>query len=163
MDTALERIVEQILFEKRTKMKAQRKGGRPSHEPSGKDRKTVECMASYGIKQEEIAAVIGVDSKTLRAHYRNELDLSSTKANALVAQSLFAKATATKCSGPSVTAAIFWLKTRAGWKERDVHEITGADGGPIEVDDARSKLADRLARLAAASAAREGSGEPQPE
>jgi hypothetical protein len=25
----------------------------------------------------------------------------------------------------------FWLKTRAGWKETKVNEITGANGGPI--------------------------------
>lgn len=29
-------------------------------------------------------------------------------------------------------AAIFWLKTRAGWKETSVHEVSGRDGGPIE-------------------------------
>lgn len=123
-------------------MKKRQKGGRPSHAPSEKDRKTVESMASYGIKQDEIADVLGVDPKTLRTHYRKELDLSSTKANALVAQSLFAKATASQCSGPSVTAAIFWLKTRAGWKERDVHEHTGADGGPIQIQRVERVIVD---------------------
>ena len=35
-----------------------------------------------------------------------------------------------------MTAAIFWLKTRAGWKETTAHEIGGRDGEPIEVVDA---------------------------
>jgi hypothetical protein len=35
-----------------------------------------------------------------------------------------------------------WLKTRAGWKETSVHEVSGRDGGPIETDEAcRTKLA----------------------
>jgi hypothetical protein len=28
---------------------------------------------------------------------------------------------------------IFWLKTRAGWKETNVTELTGGDGGPLKV------------------------------
>ena len=35
----------------------------------------------------------------------------------------------------AVIAAIFWLKTRAGWKEITSHEIAGRDGEPIEVVD----------------------------
>jgi hypothetical protein len=76
-------------------------------------------MASYGIPQEEISAVLDIDAKTLRKHYARELAIATTKANALVAQSLFAKATAKEITGPSVTAAIFWLKARAGWRTTD--------------------------------------------
>ena len=62
-----------------------------------------------------IASVIGIDPKTLRKHYRHELDNGQVKATAKVAESLFRKATA---EGPqSVTAAIFWLKTKGGWRE----------------------------------------------
>ena len=32
----------------------------------------------------------------------------------------------------NTAAAIFWLKTRARWKETHAHEITGADGKPLE-------------------------------
>ena len=32
----------------------------------------------------------------------------------------------------SVTAAIFWLKARARWKEVSVHELGGPDGKPFE-------------------------------
>ena len=48
----------------------------------------------------------------LRKHYRDELDLGETKANAQVAGFLFNSAR----SG-NVTAQIFWLKTRARWRE----------------------------------------------
>jgi hypothetical protein len=46
-------------------------------------------MAAYGIPEISIAAVLGVDPKTLRKHYRDELDLGETKPNAQVAGFLF--------------------------------------------------------------------------
>ena len=62
--------------------------------------------------RDRFAAVLGVDPKTLRKHYRDELDLGEIKANAQVAGFLFNSAR----SG-NVTALIFWLKTRARWRE----------------------------------------------
>ncbi|HEY8066618.1 MAG TPA: hypothetical protein VIF40_18115 [Methylosinus sp.] len=95
----------------------------------------VEALASYGIPHIEIGTVIGIDPKTLRKHYGLELETAAIKANAMVAQSLFAKATSKGITGPSVTAAIFWLKVRAGWKETTIHEHGGKNGGPIEYCD----------------------------
>ncbi len=74
----------------------------------------VEAMAAV-ITQAEIAIVLGVDEKTLRKHYREELDRGIYKANAKVGANLFKIATGT--GREAVTAAIFWLKTRAGWSE----------------------------------------------
>lgn len=88
---------------------------RPEYVPTDKDRSVVQTMAAYGISQAEIAAVIGCDDKTLRKHFREELDTAATQANARVAASLFKKATGDGAS--SVAAAIFWLKARAGWSE----------------------------------------------
>lgn len=80
-------------------------------------------MAAYGIPETEIARVLKIDPKTLRRHYRDELDTGATKATAKVAESLYRKAVG---DGPqSVTAAIFWLKTRAQWKEVVVNETAG--------------------------------------
>jgi len=46
-------------------------------------------------------------------------------------------------------AAIFWLKTRAGWRETNVHEIGGLNNRPIEIDvlvpSAHERLQQRLA------------------
>ena len=89
-------------------------------------------MAGYGVPESDIARVIDVDPKTLRKHYRDELDTGHIKANSRVAESLYRKATG---EGPqSVTAAIFWLKTRASWKESSVHEVTGKDGAPLIIE-----------------------------
>jgi hypothetical protein len=89
--------------------------GRRAHKPDPAQRRQVEAMAAYGIPEMDIGRVIGVDPKTLRKHYRDELDMGETKANAQVAGYLFNAA-----KGGNVTAQIFWLKTRAKWRETPV-------------------------------------------
>ena len=123
-----------------------RRGHHPSHEPTDASRKQVEALASYGVPQEHIARVIGISDRTLRSHYAEVLATAAIKANSLVAQSLFNKATKGEGSS-SVTAAIFWLKTRARWRERDIHEITGLDGGPIQMMDLSGLSDAQLAAL----------------
>lgn len=106
--------------------------GHPPHEPTPETRKRVEALAGFGIPAEEIGKVVGVSHVTLRKYYRAELDEGETKANAAVAQSLFRKATSN--GSQSVTACIFWLKTRAGWKEPPVDHRHGGnpDAPPIK-------------------------------
>jgi hypothetical protein len=101
---------------------------RPPYEPSEQDRKTVRAMTAYGITQEQLITVLGITSKTLRKHFRKELNTAAIEANAQVAGSLFRKA-----SAGDVISMIFWLKTRAGWKEPP-QEVGGIDGNPIKVE-----------------------------
>ena len=89
--------------------------GRPAHLPGPSERRQVEAMAGYGVPEADIARVLGIDPKTLRKHYRDELDTGHIVANAKVAEALFRKATGDHRQ--SVTAAIFWLKARARWRE----------------------------------------------
>jgi len=103
---------------------------RSSHKPEPGLCRQVEALAAYGTPESNVASVIGIDPKTLRKHYRDELDNGHVKANAKVAENLFRKATGE--GREAVTAAIFWLKTRAGWKETALHEVSGRNGGPIE-------------------------------
>jgi hypothetical protein len=87
---------------------------RPRFVPTEEQRKMVRSMAAYGTPQEKIACFLSLRSaKTLRRHFREELDRGATEANAQVAQSLYQQAT----SGKKTAAAIFWLKSRAGWRE----------------------------------------------
>ena len=95
---------------------------RRAHRPDLSQRRQVEALAGYGVPEAEIAGIIGIDPKTLRKHYREELDHGHTKANAKVAENLYRKATGDSREG--VTAAIFWLKCRAGWKETIVNEVS---------------------------------------
>src|SRR4051795_2363389 len=85
---------------------------RRAHVPDLGQRRQVEALAAYGIPEADIGRVLGIDPKTLRKYYRDELDLGATKANAQVAGFLFAAA-----KGGNVTAMIFWLKTRSRWRE----------------------------------------------
>ena len=98
--------------------------GRRAHRPDLSQRKQVEAMAAYGIPTTDIARVIGVDPKTLRKCYRDELDLGQTKANAQVAGFLFAAA-----RNGNVTAQIFWLKTRARWNSDE--QVQESDFVPL--------------------------------
>lgn len=61
-----------------------------------------------------------------------ELEAGHVRANAQVAQSLFNQAT--NEVKPNVTAAIFWLKCRAGWRE-------DGDMGKKEAAQALSRVA----------------------
>ena len=89
--------------------------GRRAHKPDLAQRQQVEALAAHGIPETDIGLVVGIDPKTLRKHYREELDLGEAKANAQVAGYLFNAA-----KNGNVTAQIFWLKTRAKWRETPV-------------------------------------------
>jgi len=87
---------------------------RPKLKPSEDQRRMVKTMTAMGAKQEDIALRIGVRSpKTLRKHFRNELDQGASEANLTVAQAMYKKA-----KEGDVKAAMFWLKCRAGWRDR---------------------------------------------
>lgn len=92
---------------------------RPTHSPTEETRQLVQLHATVGTPQEQVAKILGLDSKTLRKWYRVELDFSMAKANAIVGGALFNKA-----RGGDTTAMIFWMKTRAGWREKDRDEDT---------------------------------------
>jgi hypothetical protein len=84
---------------------------RPKHNPTKEQRKLVKDLGAVGVPHDQIARKIGIRSpKTLRMHYRDELDLGSIEANASVAGALFKKAV-----GGDTCAQRFWLETRAGW------------------------------------------------
>ena len=95
--------------------------------PTDEQRRTVRAMAAFGVPQDAVARHLDLDGKTLRKHFRKELDRGMVEANVKVAQSLFNMAT--KCN--NVAAAIFWMKARAGWREKNELEITGKDGKPV--------------------------------
>ena len=88
--------------------------------PTEEHRKTAKRMAKFGIPQRAIAEELGISPDTMRKHLREELNAGMTEANMAVAESLFQKATGEGAG--AVTAAIFWSKTRMGWRETQVVE-----------------------------------------
>lgn len=89
-------------------------------EPTDEQRRQVEAMSGYGVPHDDIAVVLGVTAKTLRKHFRLELDRGAARANARVGQRLFEMAS----SGQNTAATIFWLKARAGWREKQDLDVT---------------------------------------
>jgi hypothetical protein len=103
----------------------------PAHKPTEGTRAQVDALAGLvGLPQPEIAAFLAIDMKTLRKHYRKELDTATVKANAAVAKALFTKAT----KGNDTAAMIFWLKSRAKWREKTVEEVENDVQMPTRVN-----------------------------
>ena len=104
----------------------QQSAGRPEYQKTEEDAKNVEALTIAGVPQKLVSKILKISEPTLRKHYRDELDTSKAKANAVISQSLFKLA-----REGNVTAQIFWLKTQAGWKETNHVELTGKDGDKL--------------------------------
>lgn len=143
--------------------KSKWKGGRPStFQPQFCD--LARNYALLGCDNQRIADLIGVPLATLATWMRTQPEFSAAikegrdGADVLVAKSLYHRAKGyshkavkifcdpktgakevieyTEHYPPDTVAAIFWLKNRHPERWRDVSrtEITGANGGPVEID-----------------------------
>lgn len=100
---------------------AKKNPGLPKHQPTDATRQTVQLHVMVGSRQEVIAEILGISVDTLYRHYKAEMDTAREKANASIGGALYKKA-----MGGDTTAMIFWLKTRARWKE--TVDISNEDG-----------------------------------
>ncbi len=92
--------------------------------PTDEQRRVVHAMAGFGVPHDDIALVVRCSPPTLRKRFRHELDVATIEANARVAQILYQQAT----QPGNLGATIFWLKARAGWREKQVETIDGSTG-----------------------------------
>lgn len=111
-----------------------------THKPTDEIRAQVFALSSFGVTQEVIGKFIGISDDTLRKNYGSELDRAAIDRNAEVAAFLFRSANgSTLKEGASYSdclkAAMFWMKTRAQWRETARVEHSGPDGGPIQIED----------------------------
>jgi hypothetical protein len=111
------------------------KRGRPPHQPDSGSRRLVEHHAAIGTPHQSIAKLLQLSINTMKRHYAEELELGLARANAVVGGTLFNQAKA-----GNVVAAIFWMKTRAGWRETAKVEHAGVHGEPIELRPALADL-----------------------
>lgn len=143
--------------------------GIPNFEPTAEERKLVEMVAGVGLSHEQMRYLIkrpGADGRmqpisvdTLTRHFHDELITGQASAIATVAGKLYA--TAIGAPGPQATASqIFWLKSRAGWKETVGLELPPTDSEEDAVGQAAT-IAGLLeqARRRREKAQREGGGE----
>jgi hypothetical protein len=88
---------------------------RTALKPTDEQRHVVKVMSSYGIRQEDIAIEVGVRSpKTLRKHFREELDRGRIGADIEVGKTLFKMA----ASGRRPAATIYYLNRQASRRAR---------------------------------------------
>ncbi len=96
-----------------TKSPVKERGHRPAFDPTDKQRKEVEAYAGVGVAQDQIASIIGISAPTLRKYFAEELERGAAKATASIAKRLYDKAMA-----GDTPSLIFWMKVRAGWREK---------------------------------------------
>lgn len=127
------------------KPKRGRGRGRPKFEATDEMRGMVRAYVECGYGERDICGRLGIkDPKTLRKHFRKELDFAAMDFFSAVIRSLGRQAIGAPAQHdahgnllraeipPNVGAACFIAKCRGkklGWSER--HEVTGADGAPL--------------------------------
>lgn len=101
------------------------------HAPTPEKRAAVAAMAATFISHELMAVQLGISARSLRRHYRIEIDTAMERATATVVSRLHEQ------TKKHPVAAFFWLTNRdpTRWKNASKVEVTGLNG-----------LADRLKR-----------------
>jgi len=114
------------------------------YEPTEQARHMVKKMTAFGIPMKNIADVIGVGMKSLQKYFQKELESGHTEANFMIANKLFHSA-----MHGDTTAAIFWCKTRLGWKEtsKHIHAIDPRGSGKEDLPDINKLSEEDLATL----------------
>lgn len=91
--------------------------GARTYKRSENDLSEVQRYKAVGVSNEQIASALGISHETLVKNYGPELELGLSKANAAMAGALYRNGMA-----GNIAAQIFWLKTKAGW--RDMENLT---------------------------------------
>ena len=113
------------MTEPKQRRRATRPGeGRPPHVPDDESRAKVKFAIGLGASEDAVARRLGIAPKTMRKHYRKELDtaMEDFKAMALESAGL-------KVAEGNVAMLIFLMKTR--WGFRETLDVGGNNGGPI--------------------------------
>lgn len=125
-----------------TAHRKERKGkpeGNPPFKTTAQQRMQVEKMVGMGLTYKQVASLTinpttkrGISTSTLQKNFRDELETGQAKAIALVAESLYSKATS-KDHPQAASCAMFFLKCRGGWRQEDkmVHAIEPGSVGVL--------------------------------
>src|SRR6516225_4231178 len=152
-----------ILVTRRDPQMSEKRGrGQPKFEPTQDQRSQVKLMKALGIPEDRICKTITnprtrkpVAPMTLARAFAAELASGATEVHALVGNFILcailgkkpALGDAIKSEQVRMTAAIFYAKTKMGWKETVVNEPANKDDKPFLVDDARQRLIDEVDRI----------------
>ena len=123
------------------------------------DLATVQKLSSQGLNWAQVAGVIGFSEGHLYARAAKAPEIAEaykagrSKGVLQIANKLFEGAQA-----GNVTSQIFYLKCMGGWRENKRIEITGADGGPVQIEK-RSAIETLIEELAKDKEREEGEGD----
>jgi len=94
--------------------------------PTAEHRAVVKALVANGLTHRQIANYLGIARNTMLKNFRAELDTGFDTVYAAISGNLVKQAL-----GGDLRAQIFWLKTKAGWRETT--RLEGPSGGPIPV------------------------------
>lgn len=89
-----------------------------------------------GVSRRQIAVYRRTSEVALDDVLGAELEQAEIEAIRKVVQALFTMATRQN----SVAAAIFWMKARGGWQDRQQIEVAGKGDGPVEASHQYQRL-----------------------
>lgn len=103
----------------------------------------IRMMVASGLTHGEVCRIKGISADTLRRRAKENPDLAAAledgqnQATVAMAHAVFRAA-----NKGDMRAATFWLSRRGGdaWKEKPI-EITGKDGGPIQLQAVATEIA----------------------
>jgi len=103
------------------------------HIPDEVTKAQVEALASFGMAQEKIASYIGINDKSLRKHYSEELENAASRKHLQVAKFLFDAASGDALQkgatySDCLRASMFFAKTQMRWAESKQLDVTSSDG-----------------------------------
>lgn len=99
------------------------KPGRPALPLTDAELGQAETMAGLGLRDDQIAQVLGRPERTMKRYAREVLKKGRAKALAAVAQTCFRLATSGRCPA----ATFFYLKTQGQWREVERGTAVEAD------------------------------------
>lgn len=136
----LEAIHQEILTAKGISTKPDKNS--PGFNPTVAQAREVAVMACLGLQPVDIALVLNIELKMLKLYYTKELSVTHSIANAMVARVALQMA----ASGNNADMTKFWLRTQAGWQEKQAIDLTSG-GKAINNESAKSKLKNLLSAV----------------
>src|SRR6516165_6194770 len=101
-----------------------KKMARPTFEPTTEQRVKVQTLAEYGAPETHIATKLGIAKNTLSKHFAAELEAGQQEAKlqvgTFILDSILGRG-GIRDDRARATLAIFYAKTRMGWKETGIH------------------------------------------
>lgn len=127
--------------------------GRPKKHLTDDQRRELKTLGAVGLSFRQMAAYFGIGHNTFDRMRDDDptidelIEQGAANALAKVGAKLYEGA-----MEGNTTAQIFIMKAKGGWRENARIEVTGADGGPMQVEtsDARDRLKALIARRTAA-------------